>query len=133
MTSIKRLQAAAHDIGHHAQSGLSYLHPYLCEMAIATGLTHARIDLLRERPYPEALPEHGPLRLAVGVLREKFVHILAGYGLERALVASVTLEFSFPRERDCYSSRVSVRVVSASGREFRAQLDLPGELRIPTA
>jgi len=131
--SMKKLAAVAHDVGHHAQSALSWLHPHLGEAALAERRSVVSLDLAAPEPYPEAVAEYEPLRLALRGLREKYQEILAGYDLSASDVHSALLEFEFPLAQDLHSCRVGVLLRAANGKQYRAQLDLPGELRVPTA
>ena len=86
----------AHDIAHHAQSGLSFLFPHLGRACQEAGLRNASLSLLQDDPYPTMLARHEPLALAIGNLRLRFFDILASYGYAPTDVASVELSFTFP-------------------------------------
>jgi hypothetical protein len=131
MASLKKLAAVAHDIGHHAQSALSWVHPHLGEAAHAAGRRVVTVHLGALPPVVDVPEISDGLKLALPGLHAKFIEILARYGLNREVVASLTLEFEFPG--DPFSSRVGVELLATNGRRFVAQLDLPGEIRVPTA
>jgi hypothetical protein len=121
--SLKNLQAVAHDLGHHAQSGLAYLFPHLGQVCLAAHTLEADVDLLAEQPYPSGLPQHGPLSLALASLRRRFFEILAKYDLEPDDVVAVQLHFMFPpapRDHSIYAVRSSV--TARSGRVYERAL-----------
>jgi hypothetical protein len=65
MASLKTLQSVAHDIAHHAQSSLGWLHPHLSQACRAAGRTTVQIRLTDADPYPQLLEPMEPLRLAL--------------------------------------------------------------------
>jgi len=118
MRSQKQLQAIAHDLGHHAQSGLSWLHPHIGEETRRAGRRSVVMDLLSEPPYPEGIAQYEPLAMACRALREWFGELIRKYGYERSDIASVTIRFSFSPHVDNYSCGVTASVTSSTGREF---------------
>jgi len=123
VASTKLLQSVAHDIGHHAQSSLSWLHPHLSRACRLARLASIEVRLTDADPYPPMLPLVEPLRLALGGLRERFWQILRAQGLEQPVVAEVRMIFSFQQDRsDDYSSEVQVAVVGSNGRVYEAHL-----------
>ncbi len=56
MPSSKLLNGVAHDILHHAMSGLSCLHPHLSQTCRTAGVTEITLDLMRESPCQPASP-----------------------------------------------------------------------------
>ncbi len=107
MASLKKLQAVAHDIAHHAQSSLSWIHPHLGEACAEAGVLDTSVELLMSS-CPRGLAARKPLELALSSLREKFFEMLSTYGLSREDVRAVRLEFRFyarlatRRERQIY-------------------------------
>jgi hypothetical protein len=117
MSSQRALAGVAHDIAHHAGSGLSYVHPHLYPVCKAAGLREATIDLLAEAPYPLGLPQAEPLRLSLIALRNKFFAILSANGFVPSDVAAVSLRFQFPLlGADGYTCQVGARLQSSHGR-----------------
>lgn len=122
MTSLKQLKGVAHDIAHHAQSGLSFVHPHLGQACRAAGVTSAWLDLLEERPYPEGLPVLRPLELALGALRDKFVQMAGSKGIPPSEVEAVRLEFTFPPSDDNYSCSVGASITDRGGKSYQRQV-----------
>jgi len=123
MGSLKSLQAAAHDIGHHAQSGLSYIHPHLGQACRQAGVDQARVDLLTDAPYPAGLPDHQPLALALLNLRRRFLDILARYQLAPDDVTGVEMQFAFKHDRhDDSLCAVRTVITDRTGRTYERML-----------
>jgi hypothetical protein len=123
---MKLLQGVAHDIGHHAQSSLSWLHPHLSQACRVAQLDAVEVRLTDANPYPSVLAPREPLRLALAGLRERFWQILQAHQLERSTVAEARLTFSFREDRsDDYSSEVRAVVVGSNGRAYEAHFALP--------
>jgi hypothetical protein len=119
MTSLKNLQAVAHDIAHHAQSGLSWLHPHFGRACREASVLETSIDLLVQHPYPAGLPSHEPLALALTGLHQRFLDMLSRYHLREADVESAELHFAFkPDPRDDYSCLVRSVLRSGAGRTY---------------
>jgi len=108
MASHKPLKGVAYDIAHHAQSGLSYLHPHMGEMCRAVGLTKATIDLMAKDSYPAELKEYKPLKLAIGALKEKFMSILSKREMSLDFIKELKLKFIF------YTSDNSLCIVEST-------------------
>ena len=118
MASLKKLQAVAHDIAHHAQSSLSWLHPHLGEACAEAGVLDASVELLTT-PYPPGLAARKPLETALVSLREKFLDLLNNYGLGPGDVTAVRLEFRFnPQPRDNFSCSVRSVITARTGRVY---------------
>ncbi|BBN81459.1 hypothetical protein PA25_14440 [Pseudoalteromonas sp. A25] len=95
MASLKPLKGVAYDIAHHAQSGLSFLHPHLGEMCREVGITEATIDLMANESYPAELREYKPLKLAIGALKDKFAIILSKREMSLDFISELKLKFIF--------------------------------------
>jgi len=95
MASLKPLKGVAYDIAHHAQSGLSYLHPHLGQMCREAGLAEATIDLISKDSYPAELREYKPLKLAIGALKDKFASILSKREMSLDFISELKLKFVF--------------------------------------
>jgi hypothetical protein len=121
----KQLNGVAHDLGHHSQSALSWLHPHLGEACREAKLTEVSVELLSENPYPAVLPQSEPLKLALSALRDWFCELLSRKGFEMADVQSATLIFQFRADReDDYSCGVLSTVVSRKSKAFSHKLKL---------
>ena len=95
MASLKPLKGVAYDIAHHAQSGLSYLHPHMGELCREAGITEATVDLLAENSYPPELRVYKPLKLAIGALKEKLFSILSKREMSLDYIKELKLRFVF--------------------------------------
>jgi hypothetical protein len=69
MARFSELSGVAHNIAHHAGSGLSFLSPHLAQALRAAGAETTQIELLVDSPYPSQATELQPLRLALASLR----------------------------------------------------------------
>jgi hypothetical protein len=121
MPSSKLLNGVAHDILHHAMSGLSCLHQHLSQTCRTAGVTEITLDLMRESPLPTNIPVCQPLILACRAVHRKFLGIVESVGLTLADVAAARLIFHIvPDAPDDYSyfSGTS-EVVTAQGRIYR--------------
>jgi hypothetical protein len=127
MTSQRALAGVAHDIAHHAVSGVSYVHPHLHQACQAVGVREASVDLVVADPYPPGLPQVEPLRLALSALRDRFFGILAANGYGPTDIQSATLRFQFPLiGGDGYSCQATAVIESSSGRRYSAILEQAG-------
>jgi hypothetical protein len=123
MTSMKVLQSVAHDIAHHAQSGLSWLHPHIGQGCRTIGHLEIEVELTSTEVYPPALPPMEPLRLALLGLRDRFWKIVVAHKLEKSSVKEASLLFHFSEgRRDDYSSEVTGRVTGSNGRTYEARV-----------
>ena len=95
MPSQRVLQSVAHNLGHHAVSGLSFLVPHVFRAARHSGQLTVSIDLLADEPLPRTFSIDEPLRLSVGALRERFNEILSFEGFTRDAIRAVTVAFRF--------------------------------------
>lgn len=122
MASLKQLQGIAHDIAHHAQSGVSFLHPHLAQMCRQADVVTAAVELMAERPYPEGLGEWRPLEAALGVLRERLIAVLEAHGLSAVDIRSAHLVFLFRRGGTDYDCSVCSRLEDLNGRVYYAEI-----------
>lgn len=122
MAKIKLLNGIAHDVAHHAQSTLSWLHPHLGQTCRTAGISQVTVDLLCPEPYPEGLPLYEPLAKALVALRDWFLGLIERKGLSPTEVASLRLVFSFNPKEDDYSCSVRSHLVSRNGREFSREI-----------
>jgi hypothetical protein len=114
MASQKPLKGVAYDIAHHAQSGLSYLHPHMGELCKEIGITQITLDLMADNTYPEALREYKPLKLAIGELKDKFHSILNKREMKLNFVSELALKFVF-YAGDNYLCTVESTLVKTDG------------------
>jgi hypothetical protein len=124
MPSSKLLNGVAHDIAHHALSGLSYLHPHLTQVCKRAGRASVTLDLLRESPLPADFPDYEPLKLASQALHRTFVGILesVGFTVTDVTAALLTLNVS-PDAPDDYSYvSCDSEIIDTSGRVHRHEL-----------
>jgi hypothetical protein len=96
MAKLAAMNGVAHDIAHHARSGLSWLYPHFCEACRDAGVLTTSVDLVNGRPYPAGLPREQALALALSSMRETLAAILQKHGFDFAEVTSANLEFTFP-------------------------------------
>src|SRR6202041_1887278 len=91
VTKERSLSGVAHDIAHHAGSGLSCLMPHLAQALREALLETTAVELLDEEPYPMGVAEVPTLRLVLGDLKQSALRILKKYGFERPDVLSIKL------------------------------------------
>lgn len=96
MAKRAAMNGVAHDIAHHAQSGLSWLFPHLRDACRDAGVLTTSVDLVNERPYPPGLPHKQALALALSSMRQTLAAILQKNGFDFAEITSASLEFTFP-------------------------------------
>jgi hypothetical protein len=115
MPTARHLRSVAHNIAHHAASGMSFLHPHACRAARAAGLAPLVFDLLKGVPI--ALdPVEPPLRAASEGLGRKFTEILHSAGFQREALASARLYLLFPTDE--YYCLATCRLTTAQGKEL---------------
>ena len=129
MASLKRLNGACHDLAHHAQSSMSFLHPHLAEECRRAGLAAVTVDLTAEQPYPTELVLSPSMMSALVALKNWFFDLLQRLGVNRSEVSSVKLRFEFRPSREAdYDTTVSCTVVTRTGREFVHRLPSMAEM-----
>ena len=109
--SIKRLRSVVQSIGHHAVSGLCYVHPHLGEVCEAATLAHADIDLLTGAVLLDGLEPPGPLKLGAKALANKFAEILRSEGINRGTLRAANIDFQFRGSQWPTSCKVTVETV----------------------
>ena len=116
--SVKKLNNIAHNIAHHAASGLSYLHPYLGEGCRASGILVVELDLLNGT-YPANFPVPKPLSLSTHELINKFKEMIEDSKSSKDEIESAKLYFQFSLLRkDDYACVVKSVLKLVSGREL---------------
>ncbi len=122
--STRDLAGVAHDIAHHARSGLACLYPHLGQQCAAAHVASVRVDLLSSVPYPAELPMHGPLAMALRSLRDRLIEMLALRGHDIDGLSAAELTFSFPpepRDHSVYSVRACL--TTSTGRRYDRTLE----------
>jgi len=114
MASQKPLKGVAYDIAHHAQSGLSYLHPYIGDLCKEAQINEATIDLVAIDSYPSELRKVEPLINSVGTLKQKFESILSKQKMELKFISSLKLKFIF-HSGDSFVCSVESTLVKSNG------------------
>lgn len=116
--SAKKLNGVAHNIAHHAASGLSCLHPYLGEGCRALGITLVTLDLLNGT-YPIKFPVPRPLRLSTQAILTKFRKMVDDSDSKIDEIESAVLHFQFlPFRTNDYSCDVKSVIKLVSGKEL---------------
>lgn len=119
MTTQRDLAGVAHDIAHHAASGLSHLSPYMAQALRSVGLDTTVLELLDPAPYPPGASEVEPLRLALLSLRATAEGILEKKGFAVSGVTSIQF-YATPAPWDAlgYSLHTRVEITATGGRTF---------------
>jgi hypothetical protein len=132
VTSQKLLNSVAHNIAHHAVSGLSYVHPHLKQAVETQGLDSFSINLLCENPCPPSFRSIESLQLALLALKDKLGQIVSSEGLSVSDLHSADLLFEFPSNYpDDYCSDCHAVLVSVSGKTFRQSVNYLGQSIAP--
>ena len=119
MGTVRSLAGVAHDIAHHAASGLSYLSPHMPQVLRQAGLSTTTIELLEPNPYPTGAAELQQLRLALQSLHRTAGVILEKYGFSWSDVASIELSATSPSwDQNGYTLHTRTVVTAASGKRF---------------
>ena len=119
MTKHSELAGVAHNIAHHAGSGLSYLSPHLAQALRAAGADTTQIDLLSKEPYPPNAAELKPLRVSLATLRATVQDLLVRHGFTDSDVSAITLEVRpAPCDIDGYLLHTRALVTSNTGRTY---------------
>ena len=125
MATQRELLGIAHNIAHHAQSGLSWLHPHLAEACRFALVDAAEVELLDPQPYPLALPRRKPLEGALQDLQTRFWGMLELQGISRDSVQSVRLKFLLsPSRTDNYSCAVTAVITASNGKIFQKHVPI---------
>ena len=119
MSRMSELAGVAHNIAHHAASGVSYISPHLAQAVRAVGMDTTEIDLLAESPYPSRAIELRPLRLALTSLQSTANSLLAKHGFSQGDVSSMVLYATpAPWDSEGYSLHTRVVLTSSAGRTY---------------
>ena len=117
MPTERILRGVAHDLAHHAQSALGWLHPHLGQACREAGGRETTVKLLAPEPYPNGLPDREPLRLALAAMRGWFIDLLSRLGCDAASIEPATLDFRC-RANDDYDSAVRVSLTTRRGKTY---------------
>lgn len=119
MGRIAVLAGVAHDIAHHAASGLSYLSPHLPLALRAAHQQTTQLDLLDAAPYPESVAELAPLRLALAALHVTALRILQTHGLQASDLSSMAFQATpVPWDQQGYGLYTRMVIVACNGKAF---------------
>ena len=119
MARIAVLAGVAHDIAHHAASGLSYLSPHLALALRAANQPTTQMDLLDPAPYPALVAEQAPLRSALAALHVTALRILQTHGLQVAYLSSMVFHATpSPWHQQGYGLHTRMVIVARSGKVF---------------
>jgi hypothetical protein len=99
--SHRRFRGVAQSIGHHAQSGVSFIHPHLWHACQQAGTREAAVELLTDPLYPVGLPHSEALAKSLPRVREKLFATIAKHGLSHRELASARLQFTFAEDGLC--------------------------------
>ena len=119
MAKQRNLSGVAHDIAHHAASGLSYLSPHFANALRASSVDTSAVELLRLQPYPDGVGDSAPLRLALQALHTTALAILSKYGFEQSDVSSIRLHGTpAPWDDQGYLLHTRAVITAADGKQF---------------
>ena len=126
MTSQKRLKSVCHNIAHHAQSGLSFIHPHVVRACREAGAPDMHVELLDVEPCPSQYRHIEPLRLSLQALRDKFESLLVAEGFALADVASVSLQFTPYPDMDDYCCTCHAKLQGIGQQSFECRVGFDG-------
>ena len=119
MPTARVLQSVAHNVAHHAASGLSFLHPHAFHGIQTLGLSQLTFDLLKPSPLSiEQIDQ--PLLLSSGALHNKFKEILGSAGFQVEDLTDALLEMCFPSGH-AYICETACCLTVKDGKSFTAK------------
>ena len=119
MPTKRALAGVAHDIAHHAASGLSYLSPHLAKALRSAGLSTTTLDLLDLDPFPNGVDDLEPLRLALQTLRKTAEDILERNGFATEDVTSIELSATpAPWDKEGFLLHTRAVITAKDGQHF---------------
>ena len=119
MRKLSALAGVAHNIAHHAGSGLSCISPHLAHSLRSVGVETTVIDLLAESPYPPKAAELQPLRLALASLQSTARMLLTKHGFSDTDVSAMILYATpAPWDKTGYSLHTRAVLTSNAGRTY---------------
>lgn len=108
------LNSIAHNIAHHAASGLSYIQPYAGQASRSKKLSPLTLDLLADDPLNGLVAAEDPLGLSSRSIQKKFLGIVSKEGIKSEWIKSAIWEFLFPTE-DNYYTVCTCRLIDSDG------------------
>jgi hypothetical protein len=124
MTSARILAGVAHDLAHHTQSSLSWIHPHIEEGLREAGEFDTTFELLADAPYPPNIGEKEALRLALKSLKQKFFEIADRNGFMPHAVKSALLTIQIPRfGGDSHTCSVRATITASNGHTYSATVE----------
>jgi hypothetical protein len=120
MSKLNRLASVAHNIGHHASSGLAWLYPHLWDVCQTVETRDATVSLLSAKPYPDGRAHHEYLANALGALHETFCRMLAAEDWTLDELTAATVHFTFPSNPTDGSDYAVEVILTARGRTLRS-------------
>ena len=124
----KRLRSVVQSIGHHAVSGLCYIHPHLGEACQRASVLDADVDLLSGELLSPSSDGQESLRLASKALGHRFAEVLASEGLERRELKAAFVRFQF--RKGAWPSGCYVRAETEVGTVVEDALAAPSGRRV---
>jgi hypothetical protein len=119
MPTQRSLAGAAHDIAHHAASGLSYITPYLGQALLDAGLSTTTFSIMESNPYPSGIAKINPLRLSLQALSSTAEKIIQGYGFSKDDITAIDLFASpAPWDETGYSLHTRAVITVCNGKSF---------------
>ena len=119
MTNLKVLKGMAHDIAHHAFSGLSCISPHMATALREAGIETTSVELLEESPYPTGVSERQHLRLGLQALHEFTVSLLVEQGFDLGDIESVCLRATpAPWDPSGYLLHTRAAITTRNGRVY---------------
>jgi hypothetical protein len=119
---LKELRGVAHDIAHHAASGLSCISPHMAQALRSSNIETTTIELLSEEPYPERVVELEPLRMALHALRKTMLEISSRRGFQAEDFQSVRLHATpAPWDQSGYLLHIKATIVASNGNSYESK------------
>ena len=97
MPSKKLMNGLAHDLGHHAISGLCEVVGHLYLACSLTGAKQITIDLLGKPTLSKRVLPNKELKLSIQALKDKLVEMLRRLGFATEDISAASLHFTFRR------------------------------------
>ena len=118
MASKRLFNGVAHDLAHHAQSGLSYMHPHVTRDCRAHSMRQVSADLLSPAPWPAGFKPSKPLRVATDALRETLARLISQQGLAGEDLQTARLTFHLVEGKDDWTTQVSSLLQLKDGKTY---------------
>ncbi len=124
MTKIKRLRSVVHCTGHHAISGLSFVHPHLGEACKDNKISSVSVNLLKEEFIPKLRSISKELNLSTTALRKTFIEFLNKENISNNEIVKAYILFNFIN--DIWPSSCYLEVTTIENRTIEVALDSLG-------